>query len=229
MGDKKSEIEKEKDNPVLQILEAGTCAIGMSRRDWMRRGGSFLQRCVGSNVVEATAKEWRQLRDEGRIKSDYQNTEQCGACLYELLESLEKDSVDHERMKLIKRIFLAAATEEKSTRRDNLPLEFIRTARSLSAGEILVLRAGCHLHDTLDVSKENEARKLLYWHNQLAGQSGLKHSGLTDVHCGELAKKGLMDRRFTIVGEAYVTARDLITSYGKALCDFAMTDADPLI
>ena len=56
-----------------------------------------------------------------------------------ILRFLDKDSPDEVRFKILKQIFLVAASEEISDRDSFLPLQFMKIARSLTDGEVILL------------------------------------------------------------------------------------------
>lgn len=143
--------------------------------------------------MEALNAEWQRLREKGRISDDYSETEQCRACLQELLHCLDRDSPDKVRFDFIKRVFLAAAQEqEKSSDRDSvLPQQYMRLARQLTSGEILVLSAVYTVSNSPGEST-GDARE---WHKKVAKQSGLEHSDLVEIYEEALMEKFLLTGR----------------------------------
>jgi len=106
----------------LQALTEGLTGIASSeKKELFLSIGYLLQRLRGQSFLEALHAEWQRLREKGRIRDDYSQTEQCQACLQELLDCLDRDSPDKVRFDFIKGVFLAAAQEKRSDRDSVLP------------------------------------------------------------------------------------------------------------
>ena len=156
------------------------------------RGGQFLSHFI---------KEWKRYKEKGKVKDDYQFTEQHKACLQELLEFLDKDSPDEVRFKVLKQIFLVAASEEASDRDSFLPLQFMKIARSLTDGEIILLTT------IWQIAKEHKGEYDQHygaarWIREVTEASGMRHKELIEIH-----EQGLMEKRL-------VTPRKLADSSG---------------
>jgi len=132
------------DRTITRLLE-GLAGIVSSKRDELALsiGHIILQRLTAGRFLEAFSKEWKDYREKGRIEDDYESTEQCRSCLQELLDFLDKDLPDEQRLNVLKQIFLVAATEEASTRDGHLPLQYMQIARKLTAGEVWMGCLGC--------------------------------------------------------------------------------------
>ena len=80
-----------------------------------------------------------RYRLAGKIKDEYQFSEQAQACLEEILDFLDNDSPDEIRFTVLKKVFMVAATETISDRDSLLPQQYMRLCRGLPSGEILIL------------------------------------------------------------------------------------------
>lgn len=175
------------------------------------RGGQFLSQLL---------KEWNKCKEKGKVKDNYQFTEQHKTCLQELLEFLDKDSPGEVRFNVLKQIFLVAASEEASDRDSFLPLQFMKIARSLNDGEIILLTT------IWQIAKERNGEYEQHygahrWIEEVTEASGMRHKELIEIH-----EQGLMDKRL-------LTPRQLgdrsgvkvkpffrLTSLGYDFCDF---------
>lgn len=141
-------IVKGKDKTFLMLRETaegliqGLFGVAASdRKDLILSIGYIFQRARSGTFLNALLKEWERFRERGRIKDDYVNTDQHQECLQEMLDFLDRDSPDSLRFRMLKAIFLGAATETQSTRDSVLPQQYMSICRSLSSGEALVLQA----------------------------------------------------------------------------------------
>jgi hypothetical protein len=162
----------------------------------------------------------QRLREKGRIRDDYSQTEQCQACLQELLDCLDRDSPDKIRFDFIKRVFLAAAQEKRSDRDSVLPQQYMRLARQLSSGDILVFSAVYTLSNS-PVKPTGDARE---WLNRVAKQSGLEHSDLVEIYEKALMEKFLLTGRLLSDRSGVRTGHYRLTPLAVGLCEFLLVD-----
>ncbi len=166
------------------LIEEITGLGASTRQDWSLSIGHILQRIRGGKFLGAVRHEWDAYREKGRIPDDYVESEQHQECLQELLDFLDDESPDSVRFDALKKILMVAATEERSSRNDVLPQQFMRIVRSLSAGESIVLLAAFNTPDTYP----DAAR----WLDGIARKSGLKHPDLVEFHEERLIEKHLL-------------------------------------
>lgn len=204
----------------LQALTEGLTGIAASeRKDLFLSIGYLLQRLRGQSFLEALHVEWQRLRKKGRIKEDFAQTEQCQACLQELLDCLDRESPDQIRFDFIKKVFLAAATETKSNRDNLLPQQYMRLARQLSSGEILVLTAAYRLSKN-PPNNDNLAES---WLREVVAESGLEHKSLIEIHERGLIEKYLLTERLQYDRSGVsLGAQYRLTSLAVGLCEFIL-------
>lgn len=193
-------ISFEKDTPALlstiltNLFEGLTGIAASERKDWSLSLGHILQRMRGGQFLVTLLREWNQYLEKGRIKDDYQRTEQHKSCLQELLDFLDNDSPDELRFSAMKKIFLIAATEEVSDRNGLLPYQYMRICRSLSSGELIVLNS-CYRLSGEDWWKNIEVPSTREWLKTVAKETGLDHYELVELHEDSLIKKKLFTAR----------------------------------
>lgn len=153
--------------------------------------GHILQAIRKGKFLSQFLNEWNQYRDKGRIKEDYQNTEQHYTCIQEMLDFLDSDPPEEIRFDILKKIFLVAATEKVSDRKSLLPQQYMKVCRTLSSGEIIVLSTA------YKISKQEYPKYSAAdgWLRKIAEESGLIHPELVEIHEEELMKKHLLSPR----------------------------------
>ena len=125
---------------------------------------------------------------------------------------LDKDSPDQVRFDAIKGIFLTAATERLSPRDSFLPQQYMQTCRSLSSGEVVVLKT---IYEAVqqDVWKHEE-KGAGKWLRAVAERSGLQHVELVEVHERRLIEKNVLTPRM------YGDESGIMSNYHGRLTDF---------
>ena len=204
---------------LTNLAQGITGLAASSRQDVTLSIGHLFQRLRGGQFLSTLSDEWNKYREKGRIKDDYQYSEQHKACLQELLDFLDSDAPDELRFSILKKIFLVSATETVSDRNSHLPLKFMQIARSLTSGEILVLEATFRIgKDTSLWEPKGGAGE---WLIKIAEHSGLRYPELVETHEEGLIRKYLVSRRVhadksgVSFGQRY-----RLTDLGFELCDY---------
>lgn len=214
----------------LAVMEAATGVAGSAHPEWFQSAGRILQQLRNGKMIAQLSAEWDGYRAKGKIKDDYQQTEQHQSCLQELLDSLDKDGPDTLRFEAMKKILLVAASENGSDRDSFLPQQFMQVVRTLKSGEIVLLST-VYWFAKDKKWKEQAAQfgDVQNWRAAVADKSSLKHKELVKVHEEELDKKGLIyspihvDRSGVLLGDNF-----RLTSFGFELCEY-MSKYEPLV
>ncbi|MFC1823127.1 hypothetical protein ACFL9T_10610 [Thermodesulfobacteriota bacterium] len=207
MSDKKEMkvFEQNTENIIINTLtglaEGLTGIATSSKNELILSVSHSFQKMRGGQFLSAFLKEWNRYRKKGKVKEDYQFTEQHKVCLQELLEFLDKDSPDEVRFDLLKQIFLVAASEEASGRDSFLPQQFMKIARSLSGGEVILLTT------IWQFAKEHNGEYDQHygaarWVKEVTEASGMRYKALVEIH-----EQGLVDKRL-------LTPRQLVDKSG---------------
>lgn len=194
--EKALEYSKEKILPIAEFFTGVACS---SRSDWGRSVGHIVQGVIGGRGLSNLQKEVECYIDAGRIKKDFVTSIQGERCLVELLKFLEQEIPDHDRLELLRRIYIVSATEELHNRESPLPLQFMQIARSLTQGEIIVLFTAYRIDRT--------GSSMLREHFDLfVEETSLKYSELVLQHIQSLSEKRLLrqdGKMMTIMGRAF--------------------------
>jgi hypothetical protein len=181
-------------NTIKGLVEGLTGVATSSRNDLILSVSRTFQRMRGGQFLSTLLEEWNGYRKKGKVKEDYQATEQHKVCLQELLEFLENDSPDETRFNLLKQVFLVAASEEASDRDSLLPQQFMKIARSLSSGEATLLSTIWVLADEKDGDYAAHY-SAADWLKEVTEQSGFQFQELVEIHEDGLIKKRLINQR----------------------------------
>ncbi|MFH0897258.1 MAG: hypothetical protein V1850_04340, partial [Candidatus Bathyarchaeota archaeon] len=125
---------------------------------------------------------------------------------------------DEIRFKVIKKVFLVAATETVSDRNSLLPYQFLRLCRGMSSGEIIVLYT---TYQILKSGKMPDVSGANQWLDAIARKSGLIHASLVKIHEDELIKKQLISGRLHGDRSGLVDKTNFrLTTLGLVLCEY---------
>jgi len=205
----------------IQNLVQGLTGIASSeRKDVILSIGHVLQRLRAGHFLSAFLKEWEEFKEKGKIKDDYQYTEQHYNCFQELLDFLDKDLPDEVRFSVLKKIFLVAASEEDTNRDSCLPVQYMQICRNLKSGEVIILKT------VFNIANDNDSWAERHWSaddwlEKIAQDSGLKFKELVASYEDELIQKNLISLR-EHVDDSGVSIRPYfrLTSLGYELCKY---------
>jgi hypothetical protein len=207
-------------NKTIKGLAEGLTGLASSqRRDLILSVGYLFQSMLTGNFLETLIREWDKFRSEGKIKDDYQYTEQHKTCLKEMLDFLDTDKPDETRFTFLKKIFLIISTEKISDKNSLLPQQYMRICRSLTSGEILTLIGNYKI--VLKGEFERNTHNVELWLKDVASASGLVHKELVSVHETNLIKKGLItERTYSDKSGFRATEYFRLTGMGYEICKF---------
>jgi hypothetical protein len=211
----------------LQDLAEGLTGIAVAERKELALSiGHVFQKMRGGQFLSTFLEEWRKYKEKGRIKDDYQYTEQHKVCLSELLDFLDKDCPDAVRFEVLQKICLLAATESQTDRDSLLPQQYMKVARSLSSGELIVLNTCYRL------SKDEKDWKVKYpsageWLKNVAEASKLGHTGLVELHENTLVDKHLLTpRTYSDRSGVALKPHYRLTDLGYGFCSYVDSFGD---
>ena len=202
------------------LIEGITGVAASEKKEIYLSVGHLLQAVRKGKFLSQFLTEWNQYRDKGRIKEDYQTTEQHYTCIQEILDFLDSDPPEEIRFDILKNIFLVAATEKVTDRNSLLPQQYMKVCRTLSSGEIIVLSTAYKLSQVskLEYEKYNSAAM---WLKKIAEDSGLIHPELVEIHEEELMKKHLLSpRECSDRSGIRVNPRFRLTGLGFDICNY---------
>jgi hypothetical protein len=215
------------------LLE-GITGIGSSKREeFILSVGKIFQGLIKGKFLIILNDEWNHYKRKGKIKDDYQYSEQHHSCLQELLDFLDNDLPNEITFYFLKSIFLVAASEKLTDRESILPHQFIRICRRLSSGEIILLmetyRIAQRGSDNFNVLMGSPQYPMTQsWLQVMAKESHLKYPELVELHELELINKGLLTRRqHTTGGMVKIAPYFRLTQLGYDICSYIENYEEP--
>jgi hypothetical protein len=197
---------------VLPAAEVLTGIVGTNPTQLFTSVGHVIQGALKDKHFHSLSREFKKYREKGRIKEEFVNSDANQMYLAELLRFLEQDIPDPQRFELLKKIYIVAATEEKSDKDSPLPLQFMQLARSLSAGELLILFCAFR-HKSEGIQSRD---KLI---DMLTSKTGLKYRQLVIRYFDELVSKGLLRNPTGYYSDAEPILK-FIEHFALAFCEY---------
>ena len=187
--------------------------------DFQLTVGHLLQSLIKGKFLSQLIREWNEYRNKGKIKEDYQTTDQHIECLQELLDFIDSDLPDEKRFSLLKKIFLVTATETISGRDDVLPQQYMQICRKLTSGEVLVLLGIFQFSKSGKIDPNDTGA--VSWLSNIAKAANLEYIELVELHERNLIDKNLLtprmlgDKSGVRLGQHY-----RLTDLGYEICKF---------
>jgi hypothetical protein len=211
-------------NVALDVLTLAA-TVAATPKGTVFSGIRLIRAAVAGRFAEQLRAEWAAFVEAGKIKPDYAETDQARTIFGDTLESLEDANIDDEQLDLLRRLFMAAASETVSDRNDVLVREYLEVGRTLATGEIRVLAAYYRYLPEWAELRSSAGSQGPYGINEamavLQKNSGLTHSALIERHERSLIEKGLV--RPNGPGSGYAQADQKLhrlTDFGFAFCEF---------
>ena len=204
---------------LIGLVEGLSGIVVSKKMDFQLSIGHLLQSLIKGKFLNQLIEEWNKCRNKGKIKDDYQTSEQHIECLQEILDFIDSDMPDEKRFSVLKKIFLVTATESISERHDVLPQQYMKIARKLTSGEVLVLLGAFQLSKKKEINSTGIGAKT--WLGNIAKVTNLKHSELVELHERNLIDKNLITpRRRGEKGSVLLGQHYRLTELGYQICIF---------
>ncbi|MDD2303502.1 MAG: hypothetical protein PHP53_02305 [Prolixibacteraceae bacterium] len=208
------------DKTVDDLLN-GFTGIAMSDKAGFAISANRLLRGLRSGkFLTILNEEWKRFQVEGKISTNYEFSESYYDSLSEILEYLDTDIPNHKIFNVLKDIFIKSAIENQ--KEDLLPIQFLKIAKSLDEGELIVLSTIYRLYK--NKAYANSKTRLETAHNYLeliAKESGLKYNSLVEIHEQRLiSKKMLSARKYSDGSGVEIEPFFRLTSLGKSFCEY---------
>jgi hypothetical protein len=212
-------------NTAFDLL-AVAAKVVTSPKETVFSGLRLIRAATAHRFTEQLRAEWAKYVEDGKIKADYARTDQAQAIFADTLESLAETNFDAEQLGLLRRLFLAAASESQTDRDNLLVREYIAIGLTLSAAEIRVLSAYYHYLPEWTTNPGSGGGSVhLFTMHELLGmleeRTGLKHRALLERLDKSLGEKDLVRSVGAMTGSQAVDPKLFrLTDFGFAFCEF---------
>jgi hypothetical protein len=141
-----NELTKFLDQPALYIAETVTGALAEGMNGVALSAGRLVQGALKVQLLTQVAREIKYFQEKGKIKEDYAEDKYGFQTWVELLEIVDAEAPDEDKLKALKAMFLAV-NRINTTDGDKIAnYQLFQLAKKLSSGQLLILRAAYRQH-----------------------------------------------------------------------------------
>ena len=164
-------------------------------------------------LFEQWAKEFRKLRDSGKIPDDFADKKYGFQTWVELMSIIDEDSPDADRLEALKAMFLAVNHVNVTDGEQIAAYHLWQITKNLSSGELLVLKT---VYDSLNLFGSDTT--YAKWASVVARRMGHGVQGLVDLYEGKLTDLHLLSGRYRPDRNGIITLNGRLTDLGMKLC-----------
>jgi hypothetical protein len=196
-----SSIVKLQDPTVIeQLLENPPAVLAELLAGWFAMGNGFLaaagcrvaQAAFKGQVFEQFAREFKFLREKGKIPDDFQDKKYGRKSWVELLTILDEEVPDEDRLEALKAMFYSVNKINATDGERMANYQLFQIAKKLTSGQLLLLKAARERAAEKDFKPLNATN---HWMEQLANRLGHDILGLVERDERVLMENGLLTGR----------------------------------
>ncbi len=201
------------DQPAIYIAETITGALAEGMRGVGLSAGRLVQGALKLQLMKQFAREINYLREKGRIKEDYAKEKYGFQTWVELLEVIDSEGPDEDRLKALKAMFLAVNQINATDGEKIADYQLLQIAKKLTSGQLLILKAAYQLH--LQGRFNPGIINLGEWFQKIAQKLGYPISSLIQYDDKALVDHSLINPK---VGDGTEAMNARLTDLGLRLC-----------
>jgi hypothetical protein len=200
--------------PYSTIAAVVTSVLASGRSEAVLAAGRILQAAFIGHTVEQVGKEISTLIEKGKLKEDYANESVGFKSLQELVEFIDAETPDEDRLRGVKAMFYAVNSAETRENERILMYELLRLAKRLSGSQVRLLAVVYKIVE----EKHGEMMNIDHWFRQVSAHIGHEIRPLIELDEIELISLKLIEqRREVVTGMVTRTAR--LTDLGVKFCE----------
>ncbi len=207
-----------------KLAQFATGAVSTDRKAWVGSGFRVLQGVFARNGFRQLGREINAYMNEGRIKEDFLEDVSNQSTLMEILQSIDADLPDEDRLKAMRLIFLRAALSSSDERDRILAHQLVQIVRKLTGAQILILKAAYEIANSEETQKllkvEEHKINAKKWLEIMAKRMGHGSTSLIEVHEDQLINLHLIGQRLSDGSIAHWGQTCRLTDLGMKLCEF---------
>jgi len=201
------------DQPAVYIAETITGALAEGMKGVGLSAGRLVQGALKLQLLKQFAREINYLREKGRIKEDYAKEKYGFQTWVELLEVIDSEGPDQDRLKAIKAMFLAVNRVNATDGEKIADYQLFQIAKKLTSGQLLILKAAYQLH--LESRFNPGIVNIREWFQKVAQKLGYPIPSLIQYDDKALIDHSLIN---PVVGEGTEVMNARLTDLALRLC-----------
>lgn len=211
-------LAKFMDQPLMTFAEALTGALALGEKDAILICGRLVQATLKGRLLQQAAREINDLIEKGRIKEDYANSKYGFKSLVELLEFIDSEVPDEDRLQAVKAMFVAVNAVDAKEGEELVNYQLLQISKKLSGGQILVLKTTYELEKEKVFPADQIGVGAREWLEAIAARLGHKLTALVEQDESVLISSGLLtDRIYT--DQSGIQRPQRLTDLGIRFCE----------
>jgi len=201
------------------IAELITGYLAVGNAGMFVASGRLVQAVLKGKLFQQWGNEFKKLRDAGKIPDDFGEKRYGPKTWEELMRIIDEETPDADRLDALKAMFYEVNKANVSDATRIAAYHLWQIVKSLSSGELLLLKTAFEQRDTYKSSLPSPGYDSYdYWANCMAQSIGHNMAGLIGVHEKKLTELGLLSQRSENQrGTSPVNAR--LTDLGIKVCE----------
>ena len=204
------------DQPLQTIAAALTGALSSGYSDAVLIGGRLAQSALRGKLYQQVGREIKDLISKGKIKEDYANSKYGFKSLVELLEFIDSEVPDEDRLHAVKAMFCAVNAVDAKEGEELLNYQLLQISKKLTGGQILVLKT------TYEMEKGNAFAGIgtdaNEWLSRIASRLGHNLTALIEQDESALIRSGMITDR-TLPDRSGIRDVRRLTDLGIRFCE----------
>jgi len=166
-----------------------------SKEEFILGAGRILQAGIRGNFLKQFTNEMKTLKEKGEIKNNWANIQANRTSFIELLNFIDSEIPDENRVEAMKRLFFKSIHPESTEADSVLHYQYMQIVKELSSSDILVLLAIHKLTLSDDLPRMNDRVEVTGWFRDVAKSAGHGVESLIESREENLMRLKLISKR----------------------------------
>jgi hypothetical protein len=188
-------LEEFLEEPLTFIAETITGAFATGTKGVTVAGGRIVQGILKGQVFKQFYREFKHLREAGRIPDDFAEKKYGFQTWVELMTIIDEESPDADRLEALKAMFFAVNKVGTTDGERIAAYQLWHIAKRLTSGEVLLLKVVYEGRGTYVGTLGANAQSYRFWAEHIAKSAGHNIVGLVSLHEKKLTELGLFSER----------------------------------
>jgi hypothetical protein len=188
-------IEQLLENPPSVLAEIVTGYIETGNGFWAGFGARLAQAALKGGVFEQFAREFKQLRDKGKIPDDFAEKKYGYKSWVELLTTLDEEIPDEDRLEALGAMFYSVNKIGVTDGEKIANYQLFQIAKRLTSSQLLLLKVA-HQRATAEGFMPDSRMSANVWLETVSGRLGHQIIGLVEQDERVLIQNGLLTDRY---------------------------------
>jgi hypothetical protein len=202
--------------PLGTIAAAVTGVLATGRSEFALTGGRILQAALKGKLYEQVGKEIDKLVEKGKLKEDYASDPLGFKSLLDLLEFIDSEVPDEDRLRAAKAMFCGVNAPNRNETERLVMYQFLKLSRNLSGSQIRTLAVIYEIRSTWQAGQLLTAHK---WLSDVAARMGHNLSSLTELDESALIQYKLVSERTMSDKSGVQAVNGRLTDLGLKFCE----------